>query len=295
LFFAKTGWKEEVSAKREPEIVRTPQELRDHIAFWRKEAKTIGLVPTMGALHEGHMSLVRASLAETDHTVVTLFVNPTQFAPNEDYDAYPRYFEDDLAKLKDAGAHLLFAPEAHEMYPQGAITSISVPGLGDVLEGAFRPGFFSGVATIVAKLLLLATPDRAFFGEKDYQQLQVIRRLVTDLNIPVEIEGAPIVREEDGLALSSRNAYLTAEERKIAPELYRALQDFAAGVGTGKYPSTCEKQGRERLLAVGFSKVDYLSLRDAETLEDVCDASRPARILAAAWLGRCRLIDNLSA
>ena len=209
-----------MTADKPIERVRTVAALRARIRAWRDEGLSVGLVPTMGALHEGHLSLVRRSLESTDRTCVTLFVNPTQFGPNEDFSVYPRSEDADAALLSSLGAHLLFAPETGEMYPEGSVTRVTVPGIGDRLEGAFRPGFFTGVATVVTKLLLQSLPDVAFFGEKDFQQYRVIRRFVADLDIPVRIEACPIVREADGLALSSRNAYLSKDERKAAPALF---------------------------------------------------------------------------
>ena len=199
------------------DIVRTVVDLRARVQAWRREGETVGLVPTMGVLHEGHLSLVRRSRAATTRTIATLFVNPKQFGPNEDFSVYPRDEASDAGKLADVGADLLFAPGIEEMYPAGSVTQVSVPQIGDVLEGEFRPGFFTGVATVVTKLLLQSLPDVAVFGEKDFQQLQVIRRLVADLDIPARIEGGPTVREEDGLAMSSRNAYLSEDQRRMAP------------------------------------------------------------------------------
>ncbi len=248
----------------------------------------------MGALHAGHLSLVRCALAAAGRTCVSLFVNPTQFGPNEDFDVYPRDEAKDQALLEAAGTHLLFAPSVAEMYPPGSVTRVSVPGLGDILEGAFRPGFFTGVATVVTKLLLQALPDVAVFGEKDYQQLQVIRRLVRDLHVPVRIEGAATVREHDGLALSSRNAYLTPAERALAPALYRTLSAVARGAAHGTDAGEWARWGTEELLAAGFARVDYVAVRDAETLDECSGGGRRGRVLAAAWLGRTRLIDNVA-
>jgi pantoate--beta-alanine ligase len=278
------------------ETVRRVSDLRARVAAWRKAGLSVGLVPTMGALHEGHFSLVRRSVTSMDRTIVTLFVNPRQFGPNEDFATYPRTEDADAAALERQGAHVLFAPEVEEMYPQGAVTTVSVPGIGDILEGEFRPGFFTGVATVVSKLLIQAAPDVAFFGEKDYQQLCVITRMAADLDIAVKIEGCPIVREPDGLALSSRNVYLTAEERKIAPALNRALNDVAAKVranGVAAAPAA-EAEASAALRAAGFRKVDYVTVRDAKTLQPITDTKAPARVLAAAWLGRTRLIDNIA-
>ena len=270
------------------ETVRTVAALRARVAAWRSTGGTVGLVPTMGALHEGHLSLVRLSRAETARTVATIFVNPRQFREGEDLTTYPRDEAADAALLEAEGADLLFAPEASEMYPEGHATRVSVPGLGDDLEGAFRPGFFTGVATVVTKLLLQALPDAAYFGEKDYQQLKVIQRLAADLDIPVAIRSGATVREADGLALASRNRYLSTEQRVVAPALYGALRDVASGA------RDCAA-ARERLLGAGFSSVDYLEIRDAETLAPATGSGRPARVLGAAWLDTVRLIDNVAA
>ncbi|MEO5336936.1 MAG: pantoate--beta-alanine ligase [Magnetospirillum sp. WYHS-4] len=276
-------------------VVRTVAELRGQIQAWRREGGRIGLVPTMGALHEGHLSLVRRARAEgCTKVAATVFVNPKQFGPNEDFQVYPRDEAGDAAKLESVDTDLMFVPRVSEMYPEGAVTLISVPGLGDLLEGEFRPGFFSGVATVVAKLLLQALPDVAVFGEKDYQQLQVIRRLVRDLDIPVEVVGGETLREPDGLAMSSRNAYLTPEERRIAPALNRTLKGVAERIQGGGGCTQAEDWARGELLAAGFRKVDYVTIRDAETLTGP-SVGRPVRILAAACLGKARLIDNISA
>ncbi len=276
------------------EIVRTVADLRVRLGDWKCSARTIGLVPTMGSLHDGHLSLVRRSLAATGRTCLTLFVNPGQFGAGEDLAAYPRDEAADVALAEAEGAHLVFAPTADDMYPEGFATQVAVPGLGDMLEGEHRPGFFIGVATVVAKLLVQAQPECAFFGDKDYQQLLVIRRLVIDLDIPVAIEGCPIVREPDGLALASRNAYLTADERRRAPALYQAISGVAKDItGAADVARACAG-ATKALLEAGFSAVDYVTVRDAETLKPVSDASRPARVLAAAQLGKARLIDNVA-
>ena len=277
-----------------PDTVRMVSDLRARIAAWRGDGKTIGLVPTMGGLHEGHLALVRRSLALTERTVVTLFVNPTQFGEGEDYDTYPREEAADAALLAAEGMHLLFAPGLAEMVPEGAVTRVSVPGISDDLEGACRPHFLSAVATIVVKLLNQALPDKAFFGEKDYQQLQVVRRMTLDLHIPVAIEPVPTVREADGLALSSRNTYLSEAEQKAAPALYRVITAVAEKVAAGAQVAEQCGLAEQALLDAGFQKVDYVAVRHAETLAPVQPPGPPARVLAAAWLGRARLIDNVA-
>ena len=250
------------------------------------------MVPTMGALHDGHVSLVREARRHADHVVVSIFVNPTQFAPHEDFDAYPRTLDADLAKLRDAAA-IVFAPNAREMYPQGHATAITVGGPSAGLETDFRPHFFAGVATVVAKLLIAAMPDIAVFGEKDYQQLQVVRQMVRDLALPVRIIGAPTLREADGLAMSSRNAYLSADERKVAATLNRILRDAIAQAGNGDLRAA-EAAAESALVAAGFDSVDYVAIRDAESLSVIERLDRPARILAAAKIGKTRLIDNMA-
>ena len=276
------------------ETARTVAALRGRVGAWRRESLRLALVPTMGALHEGHLSLIRLALSEADRVCVSLFVNPTQFGPNEDLDRYPRDEAGDAGKIAAAGAHLLFAPEAAEVYPPGHLTRVQVSVLGDDLEGAFRPGFFTGVATVVAKLLLMALPDVAIFGAKDYQQLQVIRRMVADLDIPVRILAGETVRESDGLALSSRNAYLAANQRRIAPALHAAVVAAAAAAAGGADPAEAEAKATQELLAAGFTNVDYVAVRDAETLKPWTGRERPGRVLAAAWLERTRLIDNVA-
>jgi pantoate--beta-alanine ligase len=275
-------------------VVRRVADLRAAVARWRRDGATIGLVPTMGALHDGHLTLVRRARAENGRVVGTLFVNPTQFGPNEDFAAYPRDEAADLAAFAAAGADLVFAPEVSEMYPTGAATTVTVAGLTDHLCGPHRPGHFAGVATIVTKLLNQAQADAAYFGEKDWQQLQVIRRLARDLDIATRIVGVPTVREADGLAMSSRNRYLTPEQRVRALALPRGLADLAARVADGRAVAP-EVAALERTLRdAGFDRVDYVEVCDAETLqplERVTDPAR-ARVFAAAWIGRTRLIDN---
>jgi len=277
-------------------VADTIADLRARIAGWREaETARIGLVPTMGALHEGHLSLVREMKARAGRVVVSIFVNPAQFAPHEDFDRYPRTLEDDLAKLATTGVDLVFAPAVPEVYPQGFATQVEVGGPSAGLETDFRPHFFSGVATVVAKLLIAAMPDIAIFGEKDYQQLLVIKRLSADLGLPIAIIGGAIVREPDGLAMSSRNAYLSPDDRRIAGKLNFILADVAARVRAGTPPIAAEALGTNALLEAGFNSVDYVAIRDAETLEKISSLSRPARILAAAKVGTTRLIDNITA
>jgi pantoate--beta-alanine ligase len=274
--------------------VRTIPALREKIAAWREADESVALVPTMGALHAGHLSLVALARSRCRRVVVSLFVNPTQFAANEDLSAYPRDEAGDAAKLAREGVELLFAPSAGEMYPQGFATQVTVSALTRHLCGPHRPGHFEGVATVVTKLLLQALPDVAVFGEKDWQQLQVIRRLALDLNIPVEILGAPTVREPDGLAMSSRNAYLTQEERRIAASLNHVLTELAHAVAADEPCRAAEEKALRRLLEQGFTSVDYVTVADAETLQPIDRlGARPARAFAAARLGRTRLIDNL--
>jgi pantoate--beta-alanine ligase len=273
-------------------IVRTVAELRADRAKWRKAGEKIALVPTMGALHQGHLSLVALAKEKADRAVVSIFVNPIQFGPREDFHLYPRDEAGDLAKLAAAGADLVFIPDVAEMYPAGFSTRINVGDLTEDLCGAARPNHFDGVATVVAKLLLQCAPDVAIFGEKDYQQLLVIRRMVRDLNLPVEILGGPIVREKDGLALSSRNAYLSPAERRIAPLLHQTIAQVAADLANGRGADDAAEAGRFKLEAAGF-RVNYVAVRDPETLKPLHGPVTEARVLAAAFLGKTRLIDNL--
>ncbi|GJE03397.1 pantoate--beta-alanine ligase [Methylobacterium isbiliense] len=268
--------------------------LRAQVGAWRVAEESVALVPTMGALHEGHLMLVRQARRSCARVVVSIFVNPTQFAPTEDFAQYPRDTERDLALLAQEGADAAYLPDVSTMYPPGFATTVSVAGLTDVLCGPLRPGHFAGVATVVTKLLLQALPNRALFGEKDYQQLQVIRRFVRDLDIPVVIEGVPTVREEDGLALSSRNQYLSAEERAVAPRLHAVLTRVAEAVRDGSETAPALAEGRASLDAAGFGPVQYLSVNDAESLAPLERVDGPARVLAAAYLGRTRLIDNIA-
>jgi pantoate--beta-alanine ligase len=275
-------------------VVRDVPTLRAAVAAWRKAGFSVALVPTMGALHEGHLSLVRTAKERCDRVVTSLFVNPRQFAPHEDFERYPRDEAGDSAMLRGAGCDLLFAPDRAVMYPDGFATNVIVADVSVPLEGEFRPHFFGGVATVVSKLLLQCLPDAAYFGEKDYQQLQVIKRLARDLDIPVEIVGCATVREHDGLAMSSRNAYLSADERRVAGRLNLILHDAIKAARSGTAIQDAEAEASRHLSAAGFSCVDYVAIRDAETLGAIVDLSRPARILAAAWLGKTRLIDNMA-
>ena len=278
-----------------PVVITTVMDLRARVAGWRREDARVGLVPTMGALHEGHLSLIGEAARRSDRVMVSIFVNPRQFAPNEDFQRYPRNLEDDRARIAAQGlADAIFVPERDEIYPEGFTTEIKVGGPALGLESDVRPHFFTGVATVVAKLLIAAAPDIAVFGEKDYQQLLVVRRLVRDLGLPVEIIGAPIVREPDGLAMSSRNAYLAARERMIAGELNRVLLDLAQRVRSGMSIREAQEEGKHALLSAGFDSVDYVAIRNADTLESLEHASGEMRILAAATVSGTRLIDNMA-
>ncbi|MEA1831131.1 pantoate--beta-alanine ligase [Methylobacterium durans] len=267
--------------------------MRAQVAAWRQAGERVVLVPTMGALHTGHLALIAHARDIGQRAVASIFVNPTQFGPNEDFSRYPRDVEADLGLLAGAGCDAAWTPEAETMYPDGYATRIEVSGLSEGLCGAYRPGHFSGVATVVTKLLNQVRPDIALFGEKDFQQLQVIRRAVRDLDLPFEIRGVPTVREADGLALSSRNRYLSSEERARAPRLHAVLTEIAAGVRDGGEAEPLLVRGRAELEAAGFAPVQYLAVCDAETLAPLPRVEGPARVLAAAYLGRTRLIDNL--
>src|ERR1700741_4076330 len=276
-------------------VAKTVPELRAQVANWRGQGARVALVPTMGALHEGHLALVRQGASKANRVVVSIFVNPAQFAPHEDFDKYPRTFEADKTKLEETGAaHLIYAPATREMYPEGFVTKVSLDGPAAGLESDFRPHFFGGVATVVTKLFTQCRPDIAMFGEKDYQQLLVVKRMARGLDLGFEIVPCPIVREADGLALSSRNAYLDAGQRKIAASLNRVLADVATRVRRGASIPVAEAEGAAALLTAGFERVDYVAVRDAETLAMIHDVRRPARVLAAAWLGETRLIDNMA-
>ncbi|MEQ1547319.1 MAG: pantoate--beta-alanine ligase [Chakrabartia sp.] len=276
------------------QTIHSLEMLRACVKSIRAEGGTIALVPTMGALHAGHMALIEAAKHHATHVIASIFVNPTQFGPNEDFDAYPRRTEADSVKLNSAGVTALWLPEVAEMYPDGFATTITVAGLGNDLCGAHRPGHFDGVATVVAKLLMQVAPDIALFGEKDWQQLAIIRRMTTDLNLPVSIIGVAIQREDDGLALSSRNAYLSPEQRQAAIALPRALGAAVKVITVGGDVGDALQKARLDLEKAGFDPVDYVALVDAATLEPMDIFDRDARILAAAKLGKTRLIDNLA-
>ncbi len=275
-------------------VIRYAAPLRKMVQQWRRRGHKVALVPTMGGLHEGHLSLVRLAKQHASRVVVSVFVNPTQFAPQEDFDNYPRNEERDWHKLLSVQADAMYAPDVQEIYPHDFATRVEVAGITQPLEGISRPHFFSGVTTVVTKLFLQCLPDCAIFGEKDYQQLMVVKRLVTDLNFPIAIVPAPTMREVDGLAMSSRNVYLDDTERALAPQLYSVLQDMGEDLATGRGVEETVRQGAARLETSGF-RVDYLEVRDSETLLPIeVTVQTPARLLAAVYLGRVRLIDNVA-
>jgi pantoate--beta-alanine ligase len=278
---------------RQPIILTDVAALRRQVASWRAARETLALVPTMGALHEGHVSLGRIGQARARRVIFSIFVNPTQFAPSEDFSAYPRPFQDDVATLARMGVDAIFAPTTDVMYPKGFVTTVSLKGPAAAeLEDRFRPTHFAGVATIVAKLLIQAMPDIAVFGDKDFQQLAVIRQMARDLDLPTLIEGAPTLREADGLAISSRNVYLSREERAVAPLLHRVMREAASAIASGEAPHGVLDYSRQRIEQGGFA-LDYLEWRDAATL-GAPTLKAPSRLLAAARIGTTRLIDNLA-
>jgi len=274
-------------------ILRTVAEMRALVRGWKSVGQVVGVVPTMGALHDGHLSLVRAAKADCARVIVTIFVNPRQFNSPEDLAKYPKTESTDLRMLAPIGADVIFAPPPEEVYPPGFAANVSISGVAEPLEGALRPGHFDGVATVVTKLFGMTLADRAYFGEKDWQQVQVVRRLVADLNLPTEVVGCPILREPSGLAMSSRNARLSPEARAVASALFTAMSEAALAIRAGQSPATALPRARSRVLKAGFDRVEYIVIRDAETLLDWTDASRPGRLLAAAWLDDVRLIDNI--
>jgi len=274
-------------------ILRTVAEMRALARVWRKAGQSVGVVPTMGALHEGHLSLARRARKECDRVVTTIFVNPKQFNNPEDLKKYPRTEAADAALLATVPVDAIFAPSPEEVYPEGFITTISMAGVAQPLEGHMRPGHFDGVATVVTKLFGMTLADRGYFGQKDWQQLQVVLRLVRDLNLPVEIVGCETIREADGLAMSSRNVRLTPEGRQMAPVLHAAISAAAEDIRAGQSDRMAIREAAQTMRAAGFERVEYIELRDAETLMPSDDPARPRRMLAAAWLDGVRLIDNI--
>jgi pantoate--beta-alanine ligase len=277
-----------------PQIIRTLKELREIVAGWKAKGETVGVVPTMGALHQGHLSLVRAAKSECDRAIVTIFINPKQFNNPEDYKNYPRTEEEDARKLISLRADVVYVPDGEQMYPSGFATTVSVEGITQGLCGAHRSGHFDGVATIVTKLFTQTQADKAYFGEKDYQQLQVVTRLALDLDLPIEVIGCPTIREEDGLAMSSRNLLLSDRARTWAPELHRAMEEMIEGLMSGGDHVSLKGAAVKRIERAGFSEIEYLDLRTADKLELVETLEQPTRLLAAAWLGGVRLIDNIA-
>jgi pantoate--beta-alanine ligase len=283
--------------KKSPIRVRTLQALREVLSDHRRAGRTIGFVPTMGALHDGHVSLVRTARVKCDVTVVSIFVNPTQFAPGEDLETYPRTEEADIARLTEVDTDIVYLPDVAEMYPEGSKTNVGVEGMSDLLDGIFRPHFFYGVATVVARLFVHVLPDVAVFGEKDYQQLQIIRRMTRDLGFQIEIIGGETVRDSDGLAQSSRNTYLSEAERGRANVISASLHRARCRIAIGAPIQDALAEARSRIEKAGFEKLDYVSAVDPMSLEDLTEASmtagREGRVLAAAWMGATRLIDNM--
>ncbi|MCY4336374.1 MAG: pantoate--beta-alanine ligase [Litoreibacter sp.] len=277
-----------------PPIIRALSELRDDVYAWKSAGESVAVVPTMGALHQGHLSLVRAAKEGCDRVIVTIFINPKQFNNPEDYENYPRTEEEDARKLAAFEVDAVYVPDGAQMYPDGFATTVSVAGITDGLCGAHRPGHFDGVATIVTKLFTQTMADRAYFGEKDYQQLQVVTRLAKDLDLPIEVVGCPTIREEDGLAMSSRNLHLSDRSRTYAPEFNAAMEEVAEGLRKGQAFDALKAAAIARIERAGFTEVEYLDLRAADTLEVLETPSRPARLLAAAWLAGVRLIDNIA-
>jgi pantoate--beta-alanine ligase len=284
--------------EKSPVVVRTRVALQQQVASWKAAGESVGFVPTMGALHSGHISLVEKAKEKATRVAVSIFVNPAQFAPGEDFDTYPRREADDLALLSAAGCDVVYLPSVAEMYPDGSVTDVRVNGMSDLLDGIYRPHFFYGVATVVARLFLHAQPDIAVFGEKDYQQLQIIRRMARDLGFPIEIIGGETKRDKDGLAQSSRNLYLSPEERQTAGALFAALHRASVRLSLGALPSEALGEATQHVLNAGFRAVDYFELVDPGTLESLPDSQMipgtTARLLGAGWLGRTRLIDNIS-
>ena len=274
-------------------ILRTLDALRTATSAWHAAGETIGVVPTMGALHDGHLSLVAAAKSTCDRVIVTIFVNPKQFNKASDLASYPRTEEDDARKLARFEVDAVYAPDVSQIYPDGFCTNVSVTGMTDVLCGAHRPGHFDGVATVVTKLFTQTSVDKAFFGEKDFQQLMVVQRMARDLDIPIEVVGCPTIREEDGLAMSSRNLLLSDRARTMAPRMHDIMQEAAAALAGGALFEPLQARAFSQLMAAGFIDVDYFELRSCATLSLLAQASEPARLFAAAWLAGVRLIDNI--
>ena len=268
--------------------------LRARTAIWRKAGETIGVVPTMGALHQGHLSLARAARADCDRVIVTIFVNPKQFNNPDDLKNYPRTEHEDAKKLESVGVDLIYNPDGDQMYPDGFATTVSVAGLQDMLCGAHRPGHFDGVATVVSKLFLQTSADKAYFGEKDYQQLQIVRRMARDLDIPIDVVGCPTIREEDGLAMSSRNLLISDRARVRAPVLAEVMEEMKEALQSGATMSTLQGPAIAKIVAGGFNEVEYLELRDGTDLALLDTPVPGARLFAAAWLAGVRLIDNIA-
>ncbi|KEJ90112.1 pantoate--beta-alanine ligase [Sulfitobacter donghicola] len=277
-----------------PQIIRTLAELRQIVKDWKAAGETVGVVPTMGALHQGHLSLVRAGKEACDRVIVTIFINPKQFNNPDDYKNYPRTEEEDARKLEALKADVVYVPDGAQMYPAGFASTVSVEGVTEGLCGAHRAGHFDGVATIVTKLFTQTQADKAFFGEKDYQQLLVVKRIATDLDLPIEVIGCPTIREEDGLAMSSRNLLLSDRARTWAPEMNLAMEELAEKLRAGGDWDALKAAAISRMERAGFTEVEYLDLRAADNLELLSAPDRPARLLAAAWLAGVRLIDNIA-
>ncbi len=276
-----------------PHFLRNLAELRAAVHGWKAAGETVGVVPTMGALHQGHLSLVRAAKEGCDRVIVTIFVNPKQFNNPEDLEKYPRTEEDDAEKLAHLKVDAIYVPDGDEMYPDGFSTTVSIAGVTEFMEGTHRPGHFDGVATVVTKLFLQTQADKAYFGNKDYQQLQLVKRLALDLNIPIKVVGCPTIREEDGLAMSSRNLLLSDRARITAPALNEAMVQAAERITAGEDVATVLQEARERVIAAGFIDVEYIELRSARTLRTLTELTETARLLAAANLAGVRLIDNI--
>lgn len=274
-------------------IARSIKELRQQVRSLKEKCKTIGFVPTMGALHDGHLSLVDLAKKHSDNIVVSIFVNPAQFAPHEDFDKYPRQEEADINKLQKKDVSIVYLPSRDEIYPKGFDVKISVGEIGKELEGITRPHFFDGVALVVSKLFMQVQPDIAVFGEKDFQQLHVIKKLVRQLDMPIEIIGAPIIREKSGLAMSSRNAYLSDEQSKISAKIFAVLNKIKEKIENKSGIKESINWGKEELIKSGVTKVDYIELRDSETLKKITEVKSPARLLTAVYSGQTRLIDNI--